>query len=912
MLRFHSFLLALALPCAGFAQGTSSGGPVGDERPPADGGVTELEVLRGEGGYFVELPSSPSVDGGTPGSTAPASAPPESAVALVPPELVRDSPASYPPELAKAGLAGEVQLDLLVDEAGEVAEAIIVESPHPLFGAAALHAATRLRFHPATLNGERVPVRIRFSYRFEALPPREPPRDVTTVQGVVRTKGTRRPIPGAAVMIDGLELFVETDAEGRFTVHVPPGPRSFRVSAPGHRTRSVPEDLRRGETVTVIYALDPLRINPYETIVRGDRERTEVSRLTLGEAEIREVPGTMGDPFRVVMLLPGVSAMASGIAYPVVRGTQPSSTGYYLDGIRVPLLFHLFLGPAVVHPDFIDAIDFYPGVPPPEYGRLLGGVIDGKISRPRDGRLHATAYADVINAGGFVEQPIEATGTNFTAAGRVSYTAWLLALGARLLARDGAATLDFYDYQARLEQKLGEGRRLRLFAFGSSDLVAFRQPDVHMIQSVGFHRADVRYAQAVGLGELSAGVTWGIDRLGSENGSPEESFAVQVDQESYAAYARYEQPLGDGTMLVAGADVDHKRARLSTSAISPRAPRLTVSEPTAIATLAGAYAQVIWKRAPGWTLIPGLRLDNYHLVPGVNHFVVEPRITARRPLTEALTFKAGFGVFHQAPAFLISAPVVDLLGLKLGTQEGLQFDAGIEWQLPRRLELNVDAYFNPLLRSVELNFLDPQPQTEPSSDVFGRSSDLIGSGYAWGLEVLLRHPLGDNWFGWLSYSLQHSARYLRLARTNEYGEFTGAVRGWVDFAFDQTHVLNAVLSYRFEGGWTVGAVLHFNTGRPETGERYLGIDRLGSDSWLDVDRDRVGRLPAFLRLDTRVARAFAFDDFQLEVYADVLNVIGSSEVVSYRYLRDDFGRPTTKVALGIPIVVPILGVKARY
>ena len=38
--------------------------------------------------------------------------------------------------------------------------------------------------------------------------------------------------------------------------------------------------------------------------------RTEVARTTLRAQELREVPGTLGDPFRVVMLMPGVASVA--------------------------------------------------------------------------------------------------------------------------------------------------------------------------------------------------------------------------------------------------------------------------------------------------------------------------------------------------------------------------------------------------------------------------------------------------------------------------------------------------------------------------------------------------------------------------------------------------------------------------
>lgn len=115
--------------------------------------------------------------------------------------------------------------------------------------------------------------------------------------------------------------------------------------------------------------------------------------------------GTQGNPFRVAMLLPGVASVASGVAYPVVRGTQPAATGFFLDGVRVPQLYHLLAGPAVVHPDFIDRVDFFTGAVPVSYGRLLGGALDGRVARPSD-TLHATVSVDLINLGAFITVPI--------------------------------------------------------------------------------------------------------------------------------------------------------------------------------------------------------------------------------------------------------------------------------------------------------------------------------------------------------------------------------------------------------------------------------------------------------------------------------------------------------------------------
>ncbi|MFP2913577.1 NB-dependent receptor, partial [Pyxidicoccus sp. 3LFB2] len=273
----------------------------------------------------------------------------------------------------------------------------------------------------------------------------------------------------AALFVDGsTEPSALVDARGRFELELPAGAHRVEVRAPGHRPATFEETLAASQSLEVVYRLHPGTVNPYETVVRDERPRTEVTRITLHEQELREVPGTQGDPFRVVMLMPGVASVASGLGYPVVRGGQPAATGYFLDGVRVPMLYHLLLGPAVIHPDFIDTIDFHPGTPPVQYGRLLGGAVEGRLSRPREDRLHATAYADLINAGGFIEVPFEKTGTSVTVAARYSYTGLLIPLAYAILndEEDNPLHASFWDYQLRVEQKVGEGS-LRLFALGS-------------------------------------------------------------------------------------------------------------------------------------------------------------------------------------------------------------------------------------------------------------------------------------------------------------------------------------------------------------------------------------------------------------------------------------------------------------
>ncbi len=66
---------------------------------------------------------------------------------------------------------------------------------------------------------------------------------------------------------------------------------------------------------------------------------------------------------------------ASGLSYPVVRGALPAATGFFLDGVRVPQRYHLLAGGSVIHPDFIESIDFYPANAP-ALANFVGNVPD--------------------------------------------------------------------------------------------------------------------------------------------------------------------------------------------------------------------------------------------------------------------------------------------------------------------------------------------------------------------------------------------------------------------------------------------------------------------------------------------------------------------------------------------------------
>ena len=227
---------------------------------------------------------------------------------------------------------------------------------------------------------------------------------------------------------------------------------------------------------------------------------------SFSRAEVRLLPGAFGDPFRAIDALPGVTPIVSGLPFFFVRGAPPGNVGYFLDGIRVPLLYHIGLGPSVIHPAIMDRVDLYSGAYPAQYGRYAGGIVSGETKEPAP-ELHGEANIRLVDAGLMVEAPIPNVGIlpvggdrsqpagSFFAAGRYSYTGLLLSL------ITSSVRLTYWDYQTRLTLNLTPRDTFTIFAFGAHDFLGSKDdndPGTTTLFDTTFHRIDLRYDHRFG------------------------------------------------------------------------------------------------------------------------------------------------------------------------------------------------------------------------------------------------------------------------------------------------------------------------------------------------------------------------------------------------------------------------------
>src|SRR5262249_29458323 len=130
-----------------------------------------------------------------------------------------------------------------------------------------------------------------------------------------------------------------------------------------------------------------------------------------------------------------------------------------------------------------------------------------------------------------------------------------------------------------------------------------------------------------------------------------------------------------------------------------------------------------------------------------------------------------------------------------------------------------DAYFNDMPRVIEVSLSGQTGgvafnPTDPQG--FSAPLPVITSGRSFGADLMVRWPGRGPFFGWLTLTAQRSMR-LRVFPSDPTSNGSPLVQAEVPFTFDQALVANAVVGVRFPRGFSAGAVVHFNTGAPESG-----------------------------------------------------------------------------------------------
>ena len=831
-----------------------------------------------------------------------------------PPSVERFVEAAYPPEAEARKLEGRVVLSIDISATGEVTRAEVVEPAGQGFDEAALAAIRQFRFTPAEIDGKPSAVRITYAYDFVLRPApsetqvrQEGPVNFT---GRVLERGNRKPLAGAEVALPALGMSTISDERGGFSFRdVPPGNVQVVITASEFQRFETSERIDAGKQTRATYHVLRTFFSPYETVVRGAREKKEVSQTTLSLQEIQRIPGTTGDALKVIQNLPGVARPPLNGGLIVIRGTSPRDSGIFLDGERIPLLFHFGGLTAVYNSELLESVDYLPGNFSTYYGGVVGGVVDVKSRNPKTDGFHGVLEVNAYNANVVLETPITDT-LSIAGAYRRSYIDLILPLFLKEDSPSFTVAPRYDDAQLKLTWKPDARNTFQLLGLHSQDALQLitkssfaGDPTLgrDFKNETGFNQARLRHTYV--------GNRWRVDTIGGFDRTEVDlniggQRGLNLGASTWALRSTAELRLAEWITPAVGVDWTYTHGTFRAAlGQAPREGEPSYFGPTREILYAdspfwqsqlGLWTELRLRPTPALLIIPGVRMDVVTIrLQRTTLVTADPRLAVRwTVLPEVLTLKAGVGLYHSPPSLQAGEVDATFGNPDLGSRYALQTSLGAEWNIRPDLLLTVEGFYNRLWEI-----------PVSTSALIERNGQLVpenlvndGRGRIYGFELLFRQALTRRLFGWIAYTFSRSERI----------DHPGS--NWRLFDFDQTHVLTAIASYKLGAGWEIGARFRYATGNPRTPVVGSVKDDL-TDTYVPLFGPvNSYRLPNFAQLDVRIDKVWVFDNWSLDLYLDIQNVTNTRSVEGTSY---NYNYAQNAQFEGLPIV-PILGIKGTW
>ncbi len=735
------------------------------------------------------------------------------------------------------------------------------------------------------------------------------------IEGRLFERGTKKPLPQVniycfAATNPDKPVKTTTDKAGRFIVEVAEGKHKWVLSVSGYKRLELQDEQSadKASNIRVFYLEKTSYLTTYETTVYGQTEKRDDKTKSLTQEQFSTVPGAGGDPVKAVQNLPGVNRPKSFGSQVIIEGSSPFDTRYLIDQQNVPIIFHFGGLSSVVLPEAIDHVDYLSAGFGPEYGQTTAGLVNLAVRDPKTDRKHGFAFADLQNAGGMVEGPID-DHSSYLVGMRQSYIGYVLR---EVILRGDqndnknfelTAVPEYRDLVVNYKNTLSPEDSVRIVTIGSQDTFAFllKQPADEDPSIRGRFKLDTRFFRVIPEWTRQVDPDT-IVRVSMGGGRDQVLFDIgdryfHLAQTAVTGRAEFENQVNASWKSIAGFDMQRYITTQSfqfpivyvqggIASTSAAGEMQTVSRKYQSASYGLYWRNTLHAQDSRWTYQPGLRISYFNQT---DEKFLEPRAGVKYALDQGWTLRTTGGLYNQPP------PVGNLdKGFgnpELKSQRATHYTFGLEkdfrdgaatgWSISS--DLFSKRLWNMPVRSTKM--------ITPSQPEYFNNS---GYGKIYGFELMGKYRT-DNWQGWVSYTLSRSTRG-DAETPNGLSEY------------DQTHLLTIVGDRELGNNWKISTRIRY-----ATGNLYTPI--IGSV--LDVDNDVYTptrgpvysqRLGAFFQADVRLDKKWVYDTWILTGYLDIQNVTNrkNPEQINYSY---DYQQSAT--VTGLPIF-PILGVKAEF
>lgn len=701
-----------------------------------------------------------------------------------------------------------------------------------------------------------------------------------TLRGFVTDSLSGEALPYSNILVMETSFGASADLRGNFIITGIPANQNYRIRITyvGYNTKYINVRINPGAVTQIKAALSESSVRLQEIEKIGEKvhrpNETDIGLQKLSVRQIEMLPkGVETDIFRSLQYLPGVQSTGDVSARYFVRGGASDQNLVLLNGVPVYNPFHALGLFSIIDPEMTNAVEFYKGGFPAEYGGRLSSVLNIITKDGNKNRYSANGTISFLTGKAAVEGPIP--GGSFMITGRKSLFDRVL----KKFINYKDAPFNFYDMSAKLNYATSDTKSLTKFSFqgfNSHDGITNDDPT----------KAD--YSWTNNLYGLYWFQAWENVPIYSEASFSISTFDGAISPNLSEAKER-KNNIKDITLKADFTNVYESRDeikigyQLKSVSTDLKFENLQGNK-TSLSDQAlqfSLYAKYKFLRFESFGADIGTRINLLSLTQ--NHApIFEPRVKMTYAIFPWLMLKGAWGIYTQELITLTNENEVislfepwTIIPDYLEVPEAIHYVTGLEINMANGLTFNTEAYYKDLKHTVEIN---PDKADDNDPDF------LQASGESYGAEFMLKYQRQFIQFT-TSYSLSWAYRN---------------INGWVSYPrYDTRHAVNSNLTFDFGSGWEVSLSWFFHSGLPFT--EIVGFyDKLHFDDLFSsgglygyyqpftlLGDPNLGRLPAYHRLDIGVTKRFQLGFLKIEVSGNILNVYNRKNIF---YFERDTGK----------------------
>jgi len=702
-----------------------------------------------------------------------------------------------------------------------------------------------------------------------------------TLSGTISDNNSNETLIGVNLFIPELKTGVTTNEYGFYSITIPKGNYSIRISYMGYQT--LEEQLQLNQNTKTNFKLITNKNTLKEVIITDTKTQTdirkpEMSVNKLSISAIKRMPVVLGevDVLKSILLLPGVTNAGEGASGFNVRGGGADQNLILLDEATIFNSSHVFGFFSVFNPDAIKDLKLYKGGIPARFGGRASSVLDIYQKDGSSKEFHANGGIGLISSRLLLEGPLVKNRGSFLIAGRSSYAHLFLKLSKDQ--KNNAAY--FYDLNTKMSYKINSNNNLYLSGYFGRDVFSLANSFTNIY---GNSTLNLRWNHLFSdklfsnLSMIYSDYYYGLDLnfVGFQWDSGIKNYNIKYDFKNY---------ISDRFKLNYGLNAIYYDFNPGTIKPSSATSGINFSQlDKKYAFEPAVYINADQELSKKFSISYGLRYSLFYRLgqSNVNIYANNNPVTfnTNMQIYEKAT-PIGTQTFQKnevlksynylEPRFSLAYQLNEKQSIKASYNrmvQYLQLISNTSSPTPLDVWTPSDAYIKPQIADqVALGYFKNFANDNYSLEVEGYykkvqnridyidGADLIannaleqvilnGQMRSYGLEVMIKKNEG-RLNGWISYTLSKSQQQTPGRTATESGINNGQ---WYNSAYDKTHNLAVTSSYLLNEKWSFGANFSLQTGQPITypnGQyQYLGI------TVPSYGLRNENRLPAYHHLD---------------------------------------------------------------